>query len=182
VSDRLPGIRPRPTIWRRLDLSARWAMPAAFTLAVQLLAAAPLQLAGQAELQSVAALSCVFFWSVFRPGSMPPPVVFAIGLLADLLAFAPPGVGVLTLQVAHGLALRWRRELVRQGFLMLWLAFTAVGAALAALQWLLTCLLTLQLLPPGPVLFQALLGSGLYPMLAVLLAQLHRTVREPALA
>ena len=59
--------------------------------------------------------------------SMPPPAVFLIGLLADLLAYAPPGVGVLSLLVAHGLALRWRRYLARQGFVLPWIAFTSVA-------------------------------------------------------
>lgn len=180
MDDRLPGIRPRQTIGRRLDATARRGFPAAMTMLVVLVTAAPFRLPGQAELQNAAALACVYFWSVYRPLSMPPPAVFLVGLLADLLDFAPPGVGVISLLVAHGAALRWRRTLTRQGFLGLWLAFVALASALAALQWLLTSLLTLRLLPPMPALFQALLAAGLYPALAVLLARAHRTIAEPA--
>jgi len=180
MDDRLPGIRPRPSLWRRLDGTARRSLPTALTMLLLLVTAAPFRLPGQAELQNAAALSCVFFWSVWRPGSMPPPAVFLIGLLADLLDFAPPGVGVISLLVAHGVAVRWRRELTRQGFLLVWLAFVAVASGLAGLQWLLTSALTFRLLPAGPALFQAVLAAGLYPMLAVLLARAHRTVAEPA--
>ncbi|MFC7552509.1 rod shape-determining protein MreD [Pseudoroseomonas wenyumeiae] len=56
------------------------------------------------------ALACVFFWSLFRPAAMSPPVCFAIGLLQDLLGFAPLGIGILTMLVVHGLALRLRRR------------------------------------------------------------------------
>ena len=42
---------------------------------------------------------------------MPPPVVFVLGLLADLLGLAPLGCNVLTLLVMHGLAVQWRRVL-----------------------------------------------------------------------
>ena len=180
MSDRLPGIRPRPSLWRWLDSSARWSFPSVVTVLLLVVAAAPLRVPGQAELQNAAALSCVFFWSLFRPGSMPPLAVFLIGLLADLLNFAPPGVGVFSLLVAHGLALRWRRILARQGFLMEWLAFVMVAAGMAAVQWLLTSALTFRLLPAGPALFQALLAAGLYPLLAVLLTRAHQTVAEPA--
>ena len=180
MDERQPGIRPRLTIWRRLDGTARHCFPAALTVLLLLVTAAPFRLPGQGELQNAAALGCVFFWSVYRPGAMPPPVVFLIGLLADLLDFAPPGVGVVSLLLAHGLAVKWRRHLVRQGFLMVWLAFAAVATGLAALQWLMISLLTVRLLPGGPVLFQAMLAAGLYPLLAVLLARAHRTVAEPA--
>jgi rod shape-determining protein MreD len=89
-------------------------------------------------------------------------------------------VGVVSLLVAHAAAVRWRRVLTRQGVLLGWLGFVALAAALAALQWLLTSLLTLRLVPVGPALFQAMLAAGLYPALAVLLARAHRTVAEPA--
>ncbi len=180
MDERLPGIRPRPSLWRRLDGAARRAFPSVTTMLMLLVVAAPFGISGQAEMQSAIALCCVFFWSVYRPDSMPPPAVFVIGLFADLLAFAPPGVGVLSLLVAHGLAMRWRRHLSRQGFLLPWLAFVSVAICLAALQWLLTCVLTFRLLPPTPAAFQAALAAGLYPILAVPLAAAHRTVAEPA--
>jgi len=180
MDDRLPGIRPRQTLWRRLDRTARLGFPSALTVLLLLLFAAPFRLPGQAELQTAAALCCVFFWSIHRPGSMPPPAVFLVGLLADLLGFAPPGVGVITLLAAHGIAVRWRRELLRLGFLLSWVAFGAVAVALAGLHWALTCLLTFRLLPAASALFQATLAAGLYPLLAVLLARAHRTIAEPA--
>jgi rod shape-determining protein MreD len=182
VSERLPGIRPRQSLWRRLDASARWSFPASSTAIALILTAAPLGLPGQAELQSAIALASVFFWSLFRPASMPPPVVFLLGLFADLLDYAPPGVSVLTLLVVHGLVLRWRRVLVRQGFLLVWLAFLGVAAGAAALQWVLTSVLVFRLLPPGPGLFQAALAASIYPALAVLLTRAHQTLADPVRA
>ena len=177
--DRLPGIRPRQSLGRRLDMMARRGFPGTTTALLLLVTAAPLGVPGQAELQASIALACVFFWSLFRPDSMPPVVVFGVGLLVDLLGYAPPGVGVLSLLIAHGLALRWRRVLSRQGFLLVWLAFVGVAAGAAALQWALTSLLTFRLLPPGPGVFQAAIGAGLYPALATLLTRTHHTLAEP---
>ena len=177
--DRLPGIRPRESLGRRLDMAARWAFPASTSALLLLAAAAPFGVPGQAEVQAAIALGCVFFWSLFRPASMLPAVVFAIGLLADLLGYAPPGVGVLSLLLVHGLALRWRRVLTRLGFLLVWLAFVGVAAGAAALQWVLTSALTWRLLPPGPGMFQALVAAGLYPGLAMLLTRAHQSLAAP---
>ncbi len=160
-------------------MASRRSFPAATAALVLLLMAAPLGLPGQPEVQAAIALAAVYFWSLFRPASMPPAVVFMLGLLTDLLGFAPVGVGVLSLLIVHGLALRWRRVLVRQGFVVVWLAFVAVAAGAAALQWALTSLLTFRLLPPGPGVFQASLSAGLYPMIATLLTRAHQTLAEP---
>lgn len=179
---RTPGIRPRPSLWRYLDIAARRSFPGASTALLMLAVAGPLGLPGQAELQGALALGCVFFWSLFRPASMPPPLVFLLGVLGDLLSYGPLGIGLLILLIAHGLAMLWRRELVRQGFLLVWLAFVAVAAGAGVVQWALNALLTFRLLPAGPVMFQAALAAGIYPLLAVLLARAHATVAEPGRA
>ena len=177
--ERRPGIRPRPSLTRQLDMAARRAFPASTTALLLLVCATPLGLPGQAELQQSAALCCVFFWSLLRPASMPPIAVFGLGLLADLLSFAPIGVGVLTLLAAHGAAVTWRRNLVRRGFLFVCLAFVAVAGGAAATGWALACLLTFRLLPLLPSLFLAGLAAGVYPALAMLLTRAHQTLAEP---
>ena len=179
MSDRLPGIRPRPTLWRMLDAASRRAFPAASTALLLLLLSAPLGLPGQAQLQAAAALACVYFWSVFRPDSMPPPTVFLLGLLADLLSLAPPGINVLVLLAAHGLAVRFRRFLAGQGFLIVWLAFVAISAGAATVAWALTSLLTFRLLPVGPALLQFGLTAGFYPALATMFTSAHRGLANP---
>ena len=160
-------------------MAARWAFPATTTALLLLAAAAPLGLPGQAELQASVAVASVFFWSLFRPAAMLPLIVFLIGLLEDLLGYAPPGVGVLSLLLVHGIAMRWRRLLTRQSFLLVWLAFAGVGAGAAVLQWAMMAVLTWRLLPPGPVLFQALVAAGLYPGLVTLLTRAHQSLAAP---
>lgn len=177
--DKTPGIRPRPSLWRRLDAMARAAFPASITALVLLATSAPFGMPGQAQWQPAAALACIFFWSLYRPASMPPAAVFLLGLLADLLGLAPVGASVLVLLIVHGCAVTWRRTLARQGFLMVWLVFVAVSAGAAALQWGLTCALTVRLFAPGPALFQFALSAGLYPVLAVLFIQAHRSLADP---
>jgi rod shape-determining protein MreD len=110
---------------------------------------------------------------------MPPPVVFAIGVLFDLLGYLPIGVGVLTLLIVHGVALYLRPLLTRLGFLPVWLAFGAIAIGASALDWALTALITFRLLPLAPAVFEAVLTAALYPALAVLFIRAHRTVADP---
>jgi len=176
---RTPGVRPRPTLRRRLDAASRRFFPAACTAMLLLLAAAPLDLPGQAQAQPAVALACVFFWSLNRPASMSPPAVFLLGLLADLLGLTPPGVSVLILLAAHGLAAGWRRVLAGQGVLAVWLVFAAVAAGAAALEWAMVGLLSVRLLPARDALLQFGLTTGLYPALAALFSQAQRGLADP---
>jgi rod shape-determining protein MreD len=173
-ADQTPGMRPKHTLGRQLDVAARHAFPAVSTIVLMLLAETPLGFASQATLLPAITLACIYFWSLFRPAAMPPPVVFLIGLLLDLLGYLPLGVGVLTLLIAHGLVVRWRQVLTRQSFLIV-----GFSAGAAALSWALTALLSFRLLSPGPALFQAVLTVALYPALAALCVRAHRTVADP---
>ncbi|HET6197764.1 MAG TPA: rod shape-determining protein MreD [Acetobacteraceae bacterium] len=178
-ADQTPGIRPRATLGRRLDIAARHSFPTGCTVLLMLLTEAPFGFADQATLLPAVTLACVYFWSLFRPAAMPPPVVFLLGLLFDLLGYMPLGVGPLTLLAVYGLALRWRRVLTRQGFLSAWLAFAGFATGAAALGWILTAALSFRLLPVGPALFEAALTAALYPALAILFIRAHRTVADP---
>ena len=126
--DRRPGVRPRPTLGRRLDMAARVSFPTGLTILLLLLLQAPLGIPGQAALLPAVALCCVWFWSLTQPQYLPPACVFAIGLLLDLLAYLPFGVGTLTLLCCHGIAVGLRRFLAPRGFAVIWLTFIPLAA------------------------------------------------------
>lgn len=171
-----PGrTEPPAGLLRRLDGWARAAFPASFTALLLILAVAPID--GPGLLLAIA-LPCVFFWSLFRPAAMPAPAVFLLGLLHDLLVLAPLGPGILALLLCHGLVLRLRGSLSRQGFLLVWLAFAAVAGLAVLLCYALTALLMLRLPPPAPGLVQFAIAVGLYPALALLLTQAHRAMER----
>ena len=70
------------------------------------------------------------------------------------------GVRVLILLIVHGFALRWRRVLARQGFLLVWLAFVVVATGAAGLE--LGARLAARLPPAAarPGGFQAAIAAG----------------------
>ena len=166
--DRSPGVRPRESLWHMLDTASRYALPGVQTLAVLLLLSAPDQpiALGAGNL-------------TYRPASLPAPLVFAIGLLLDLLAQSPVGIEVLVLLLIHAVALRSRRVLTRSGFVTVWLAFAGVALGAALLEFLLVCLLTWRVLPAWPGAFEFGIAAGLYPFLAFYLIGLHRGLAAP---
>ncbi len=169
--------RPAPAsgLLRQIDALARAVLPSGLTALLMILAAVPVGVPG---LVPAVALPCVFFWSVFRPATLPPPAVFGLGLLQDLLTAAPLGAGVLVLLVVHGLAARWRRLLVKQSFLVVWLAFCGFTAGAAALGGALNAVLGWHALPLAPGLWQASMTAGLYPALAWLLTRVHESMLQ----
>ena len=180
--DRMPGIRPHLTVGRRLDIAWRHAFPGITSILLMVLSMVHFGIWGQAALLPTVTLSCVWFWSLFRPAAMPPPIVFLIGLLLDLLGYLPLGVGPITMLFTHGTALRLHRFVSRQGFAVAWIIFTATACGVATLNWILVSLLTFSLKPIGPVLFQAGLAVAMYPVVAVPLMLAHRSVADPDLA
>src|SRR5487761_2561629 len=140
-----PGIRPRPSLWRRLDAIARASFPLTCTVLLMLLAIA---------------IISVYFWSLFRPPAIPPLAVFLLGLLLDLLGWLPLGTGPFCLLAVLAFCQRWRRGLANQGFLLVWLVFAGFATAAAVVLWGFASLLTLRLMPAGPAAFQALLTAA----------------------
>lgn len=180
--DRTPGIRPAPSLKRRIDAMARVSFPLISTLLLMFLAGAPLGLPRQAVFLPAITVISVFFWSVYRPGSLPPPAVLVVGVFLDLLGWLPLGVGTVTLLIVEGLSLRMRPGLARQGFGVTWIVFAMFGSGATVLIWAASSLLDLQLLPIGSAIFQAVITIALYPAIAIPLTQAHRTLADPRLA
>lgn len=177
--ERHAGIRPFPSIGRAVDAVARHLFPFASTAVAVVVLAFPLGLPGQAELLFALLLCSVYFWSIYRPGSIGPSAVFALGLLADLLGPEPPGITALVLLLLSGTAVRFRLQLQRGGFLVVWLAFTGFAAAAIAAVWLATAALDLRLLPLAPALLTLGVAAGLYSPFAAALIRAHGGLAAP---
>jgi rod shape-determining protein MreD len=161
----------------RLSTAARvlqGAVVSALGLGAVFLEAAPLGL-GPLDNPSPDLLFCVLaVWVVRRPDSLPVALVFALGVMRDLLTDPPPGIGALSLVVAVELLRARRRALARQSFLAEWAVAGLALAGMLAMQWLALLLTFAQ--PPylSLVLQQAILTLALYPAAALLLGRLRR--------
>lgn len=167
-------MRPRLTPLQRLDRAARASLPATLAVLLLVLSGVPLGLPGLRGIAPAFAVPIVFFWSVWRPGLVPPAAVFGIGVLADLLGALPLGVSSLTLLLLAGLVDANRRVLVRQSALSAWLLFAPYAVLTLGLAWALTSLLSLRLMPPEPAMLQCALTIALYPALAFVMGRADR--------
>jgi rod shape-determining protein MreD len=170
---------PRRTVLQRLDLAAHEAAPVALTLLLVLLSCLPPLVPGQPGLVPSALPASVFFWTLYRPRLMAPPAVFCLGLLQDLISGAPLGVNTLLTLLLHGAVLTQRRVLARQSFLIVWVAFALLAAALLGLGWVLRSLLAFALLPVLPPLVELGLIVALYPGFSWLFVRVERSLEAP---
>jgi rod shape-determining protein MreD len=122
------------------------------------------------------ALMAIYYWTLYRPDLLPFAVVFAAGLLADLLEGAPLGMSSLVLLLAYGLVLSQREHLVMRRFTVIWLGFLAVAAAAAVVQWGVVSLFYGMVLDGRAFLFQGVLTVAVYPVVSYLLTRVQRTL------
>jgi rod shape-determining protein MreD len=169
-----PAVRRRPSLWRQLDAASRYAFPIGCTIFGLFVIGMPFGLPGQAELRPVYAIACVYFWSLYRPSSLPAPLVALIGLLLDLGGLSPLGLWAVLLLMLQGATLAARRRLIPMGFLLTWTVFASFAATAFGLAWLAQTVLTLSLLPTLPVGIEICLAVGLYPAFAAFFIRAHR--------
>lgn len=166
-------------LWRGLDRAARHALPAASIAIATILLAMPGLIPAQPACRTGFVIASVYFWTLYRPSSLPAPVVALLGVLLDLLGASPLGLWPVLLLLEQAAIAPIRRTLTRQGFLIVWLVFAGFTLAVSALEWLARSSLGLTLLPPGPILAQGSIAILLYPLLAVALIRAHRNAAAP---
>lgn len=165
--------RPRLS-WRQIDLTSRWLFPFALLLLGLFIIGMPFGLPGQVELRPIYAMACVYFWSLYRPSSLPPPLVAIAGLLLDLLGFSPFGLWAVLLLLLQAATLKARQRLAPAPFLYVWGGFVLLAVTGSLLAWLVTDAFNGLWLPLLPFFTECLWAIGLYPGLAYLLIRAHR--------
>ncbi|HTQ70476.1 MAG TPA: rod shape-determining protein MreD [Acidocella sp.] len=169
-----PALRRPTRSWRQIDAASRRLFPCVTLLFGLFIIGMPFGIPGQAALRPVYAMAWVYFWSLYRPASLPAPLVALCGLLLDLLGLSPFGLWAVLLLLLQWVTLLLRRKLVPARFLLVWAAFTAMAAVSVALAWAAESALTRSWLPTAPLMLEGLLAAGLYPALAALLIRAHR--------
>ena len=119
-------------------------------------------------------LMAVYFWTLYRADLLPFPLVFASGLLLDMLEDAPLGISSLILLLAYALVFSQREQLALRRFTVVWLGFLAVAAASAVLQWGVVSLFYGMLLDVRAFLFQGVVTVAVYPVVSYLLARVQQ--------
>ncbi|MEH6477753.1 MAG: rod shape-determining protein MreD [Sneathiella sp.] len=155
-----------PIVSYQINRILRGSIPFWLSLFLVLLSVVPLRINGFAIVTPSLLTISVFYWSLHRPYLMPAPLVFALGLLFDILTGAPMGLSSLMLLIVHGIASSQRQVFVGKAFLLTWWGYLLVGTGIAILSWCFASLLSLTLIPVLPLLIQLLLTILVFPILA----------------
>ena len=151
-------------------------LPVLASLGLIVLERLPIPLPGLAAVSPNLALISLYYWAVYRSDLQPAPVVFLLGLAHDLLSGGPLGVGSFVFLSCCGGVL-WRDTLFQgRSFSTLWAGFVVIVAATTALQWGLTGLILQSFPAPATALFSWLLSIAFFPLVALPLLALHRTL------
>jgi len=153
-------------------------VPVSTTMIAAFVTILPLRVPGYAALSPALALMATYHWTIYRPDLLPSVALFAVGLLEDLLAGAPMGMGALTLLIARAAVLPYRHHFVGRTFPFVWAGFTlVVGGAMTGL-WALHCLIELRLLDPRNTIFRMVLTIAVFPVASFLLGRIQRALIE----
>ena len=162
------------TFGQRLDLFTRHSMPALFTMILVVINMVPLHIPGIARIMPVLPLIAVYHWAVYRPTLLPAPVVFAIGLLHDVLSGAPLGVNALVYLGVYGIVIFQQRFFTGKSFLVVWLGFALISFVATVVAWMLVSFLSSALVEPNAAVFQFALNVGFFPLIAWIFLRYQR--------
>ncbi len=158
----------------RLDGWARDLLPTLTTILLLTLSIVRVPVASFRTVAPAVVLVAVYHWTVHRPHLLPPWVVFAVGLMQDLLTGSPLGTGALTLLAVYLLVLSQRRYLVGKPFAMVWCGFGLVASATLLARWAVVSALSGMFLDPRESAFRCLVTVACYPLFAGALLAVQR--------
>ncbi len=162
-------------IQRAIDRAVRRSFPMATAAVASLAGVIAVPAPDYNQIAPAFTLIAVYCWSVWRPGLLPLPGVFLVGLFEDLLRGLPLGLTALMLLAAAGFVQSQRGFVFGRSFTLFWLVFGLLTIVWMAVEWLAMSLLLWQLLNPDAAVFRYLLTFGLLPVGAAMLLFVQRS-------
>jgi rod shape-determining protein MreD len=163
----------------KIEAAARATVPAGLTAVLMLLGSIPVKGLHVQVLEPVLAFASIYYWTLYRPDLMPAALVFALGLLYDVLSGAPVGAHAAMLVVAHAVLTRQRRFLIDKTFILNWVGFAVLAAGGCVLIWLAASVFYSAPVDPWGLLFQTLMTIVAYPLVFRLLLHCHLSLVQP---
>lgn len=138
----------------------------------------PFQLSDFGDVRPAFMLMALYYWTILRPHAFPMGVVFAVGLVLDLLLDWPIGMSAFALVLAQWMTRGQRKFLVHQPFLVIWVGFCLLALLIGILQWSLFSLFAWEWMPVKEPLLSAAFSAVLFPLLSLPLFMIHRSLSD----
>jgi rod shape-determining protein MreD len=160
--------------WQRNEWAAGKSVPALTTLVLLVVSVLPLRVPDYATVTPLFALASIYYWTIYQPELLPPIVVFACGLVLDLLTGTPLGVSPLLLLLSRTIVVTQRRFFVNRLFPFVWGGFTLLAAMAIGFLWLLGSGLQGAMLDMRAAALQWVLTVASFPAIGYLLMRVQR--------
>ncbi|MCB1782403.1 MAG: rod shape-determining protein MreD [Alphaproteobacteria bacterium] len=152
----------------------RLCVPYGFILCLFALSTVPLTLPLTGPVEVPLLVMAIYYWSLYRPTLLPVWLVFAAGVLYDLLSGLPVGMHAFVFVIIRWVVVDQRLFLTGQPFVTVWIGYMLVSAGAALLQWGLFGLIHFQWPPFAPTLLMTTLGIFMFPFIMMALHFTHR--------
>jgi len=158
---------------KRLELMFWASLPSVITIILLLVSLVPKHISGLGNFMPVLFMIPIFYWGIYGARDMPYWFVFVLGLVIDSINGQPLGLSSL-LNVFFLATIHAQKKYIhKEGFIVKWVYFTILLAAVSALHWLLIGLFYST--PQGVwfALIQWFLTLCCYPLFHQLFDMLH---------
>lgn len=163
---------------RFLKAIGRWGLGLSVLLVFFALSLTPIEVAHFGAVRPAFMLMAVYYWTILRPGIVPAPFVFVIGLTLDLLSGYPLGMNAFILVVVQWLTRVQRRFLLGQSFLLIWAGFAVIALGAGLVQWLMFALFNFEAFTIKPMLVSTIISISIFPMLVYPMAAAHKAMKD----
>ena len=150
--------------------------PVLLALLAVVLVNLPVTFTGGVMPAPILALIPIYFWVLVRPDLMPPAAVLITGIAEDLLSGGPPGIWATGFLAAYAVTNRYREFFAGLSDLAAVIGFAAAVFAAASAAYGLVSLLFWRMAPLSPLLLEAVVTVAFYPLVAPVVAFIHRHI------
>ncbi len=105
----------------------------------------------------------VFYWTIYRPRSLPYWYVFTFGMIYDAIAGLPIGLHGLLNVLLRSIILRYRDKYIKEPFVSIWFHYMLLSVLVLILQWMMLAFVYEYLFGIQFAIIQWLLSLMLYP-------------------
>src|SRR3989338_3177588 len=120
----------------------------------------------------------IYFWTIYRPTLLPYTMVFASGLLLDLLSGGLVGLNALCFMIVAMIVRGQRRFLLGQSWSVVWAGFCVAVTLVMGIHYVVYSLSSLTILPPIPLGFNLIISYLLYPLILPPMILLNRVLSD----
>lgn len=159
---------------QKVEHFTRMLIPALFTLFLFIISISPIGFWGFAYFPIDVCLISIYYWTIFRPKTLPFWFVFVLGLVKDSLMGTALGLSSLIYILFRMIVFSQQRHWVQESFFALWFGFGMLCVPTLASQWLIASALAKSALPALDAVIQWAITFAFYPVLHILFNAVYR--------